>query len=123
MTAISLPFRIDGYGRVASTTDPSKIWADRVRSVLMTTIGERVMRPFFGSTVTEEVYDILDEVPELVFAAVSQAFSEYLPRLTFNDVQVVQEDEEDGYLFLEISYTLPDLVQDPVTQNVSIRID
>lgn len=123
MTAISLPFRIDGYGRVAVTSDPSKIWADRVRSVLMTSVGERLMRPFFGSTIADEVYDVLDEVPELVFATVSQAFSDYLPRLTFNDVAVVQEDDEDGTLSLEISYTLPDLVQDPVTQTVSIRID
>ena len=123
MTAISLPFRIDGYGRVTATSDPSKIWADRVRSVLMTSFGERVMRPYFGSTVADEVYDILDEVPELVFAAVSQAFSDFLPRLTFNDVVVVQEDEQNGTLSLEISYTLPDLVQDPVTETVSIRID
>lgn len=123
MTAISLPFRIDGYGRVTATSDPSKIWADRVRAVLMTSLGERVMRPFFGSTVADEVYDVLDEVPELVFAAVSQAFSDFLPRLTFNDVVVVQEDEQDGTLSLEISYTLPDLVQDPVTETVSIRID
>lgn len=123
MSAISLPFRIDGYGRVASTSDPSKIWADRVRSVLMTSLGERLMRPFFGSTVTDEVYDILDEVPELVFAAVSQAFADFLPRLTFNDVEVIQEDEEAGTISLEVSYTLPDLLQDPVTQTVSIRID
>lgn len=123
MTAISLPFRIDGYGRVTATSDPSKIWADRVRAVLMTSLGERVMRPFFGSTVADEVYDVLDEVPELVFAAVSQAFADFLPRLTFNDVVVVQEDEQDGALSLEISYTLPDLVQDPVTETVSIRID
>ena len=123
MTAISLPFRIDGYGRVASTTDPSKIWADRVRSVLMTTFGERIMRPGFGSSVAEEVYDILDEVPELTYSAVSQAFSDFLPRLQFNDVQIVSEVEGDGTISLEVIYTLPDLVQDPVTQTVSLRIN
>lgn len=123
MTAISLPFRIDGYGRVASTTDPSKIWADRVRSVLMTSFGERIMRPGFGSSVPEEVYDILDEVPELTYAAVAQAFSDFLPRLQFNDVQIVSEEEGDGTISLEVIYTLPDLVQDPVTQTVSLRIN
>lgn len=123
MTAISLPFRIDGYGRVASTTDPSKIWADRVRSVLMTSFGERIMRPGFGSSVSEEVYDLLDEVPELTYAAVAQAFSDFLPRLQFNDVQVVSEVEGDGTISLEVIYTLPDLVQDPVTQTVSLRIN
>lgn len=123
MTAISLPFRIDGYGRVGSTTDPSKIWADRVRSVIMTNVGERLMRPGFGSTVAEEVYDTLDEIPELTYAAVAQAFSDFLPRLQFNDVQVVSEDEQNGEISLEILYTLPDLVQDPVTQTVSLRIN
>lgn len=123
MRAISLPFRIDGYGRVTSTTDPSKIWADRVRTVLMTSLKGRIMRPLFGSTISEEVYDILDEAPEVIFAAVSQAFSDFLPRLNFEDVIVVDENAEDGTIYLEISYTLPDIVQDPVTQTVNIRID
>jgi phage baseplate assembly protein W len=123
MKAMSLPFRIDGYGRVASTSDPSKMWADRVRAVLMTSLGERIMRPMFGSTLTDEVYDIMDEVPELTFSAVSQAFADFLPRLDFNDVIVVEESEEEGIVSLEITYTLPDLLQDPVTQTVNIRID
>lgn len=123
MTAISLPFRIDGYGRVASTSDPNKIWADRVRSVLMTSIRERLMRPQFGSEVTAEVYDILDEAPELTYEAVASAFVEYLPRLTLNDVVLVSEDEQNGVVSLEVSYTLPDLVRDPVTQAVSLRIN
>jgi len=123
MRAISLPFRIDGYGRVTSTTDPSKIWGDRVRAVLMTSLNGRIMRPLFGSTISEEVYDVLEEAPEIIFAAVSQAFSDFLPRLNFEDVVVVDEDAEDGLISLEISYTLPDIVQDPVTQTVNIRID
>jgi len=123
MTAISLPFRIDGYGRVTATSDPSKIWADRVRSVLMTSLGERLMRPEFGSAVSEEVFDILDEVPELTYAAVSDAFTQFLPRLRLEDVQATQQDEENGSISLEISYQLPDLVQDPVTQTVSVRIN
>lgn len=123
MTAISLPFRIDGYGRVTSTTDPSKIWADRVRHVLLTSFGERLMRPGFGSSVTEEVYDIIDEIPELTYDAVGRAFADFLPRLQFNDVSLISEDEENGIISLEVSYTLPDLVQDPVTQTVSLRIN
>jgi phage baseplate assembly protein W len=123
MTAISLPFRIDGYGRVTSTTDPSKIWADRVRSVLMTSFGERIMRPGFGSSMSDEVYDVLDEIPELTYAAVARAFADFLPRLQFNDVVLLSEEEENGIVSLEISYTLPDVVQDPVTQTVSLRIN
>jgi phage baseplate assembly protein W len=123
MSAISLPFRIDGYGQVSSTSDPRKIWADRVRSVLMTSFGERVMRPTFGSDVADEVYDILDEVPELTYASVSQAFSDFLPRLTLEDVVAVSEDEENGVVSLEIQYRLPDIVQDAVTETVSIRIN
>lgn len=123
MTAISLPFRIDGYGRVSATTDPKKMWADRVRIVLMTSFGERIMRPAFGSTVTDEVYDVMDEVPELVEAAVSTAFTDFLPRLTLNSVDLLDADPANGLISLEVSYSLPDIVQDPVTQTVSLRIN
>jgi phage baseplate assembly protein W len=46
---IALPFSVDPYGKVTVASDQSKIWADRVRSVIGTFLRERVMRPEFGT--------------------------------------------------------------------------
>ena len=53
--AMSLPFSIDPYGKVSSTTDQKKIWADKVRSVLGTALRERVMLPTFGTLIPYEI--------------------------------------------------------------------
>lgn len=107
MTAISLPFRIDGYGRVASTDDPRIIWAGRVRSVITTMIGERVMRPTFGCDVMNEVFDAAEETPDLVEQDIRSAFSEWLPELTVEGVGLDLIDESTGELELSVVYTVP----------------
>ena len=63
--AISLPFSIDSYGNVASTKDQSKIWADRVRSVVGTTVGERLMRPDFGTSIPFATFSGRELVAEI----------------------------------------------------------
>lgn len=107
MTAISLPFRIDGYGRVASTTDPRLIWAGRVRSVIATMIGERVMRPDFGCDVMSEVFDSVEETPEIVEQDVRTAFSDWLPELEIESVSLDYVNEQTGEVELAVVYVLP----------------
>jgi hypothetical protein len=41
MKAISYRFRLDDYGRIYMTTDPKKIWMDRVLTLLSTVVGQR----------------------------------------------------------------------------------
>lgn len=107
MSAISLPFRIDGYGRVASTEDPRLIWAGRVRSVITTMIGERIMRPSFGCDVMNEVFDGAEETPELVEQDIRGAFSEWLPELEIEGVSLDYVDEMTGEVELSVVYKIP----------------
>lgn len=123
MSAILFPFSIDGYGRVASTTDPMRIWADRVRIALMTNIGERVMRPRYGSEVAGQVFDLIDDAPEMVYAAIAQVFTDALPTLELLDVLLLSTDEMNGEVSLEVVYRVPDLVTDPVTQAIDLRVN
>jgi len=123
VSAILFPFSIDGYGRVASTTDPMRIWADRVRIALMTNIGERVMRPRYGSEVAGQVFDLIDDAPEMVYAAIAQVFTDALPTLELLDVLLLSTDEMNGEVSLEVVYRVPDLVTDPVTQAIDLRVN
>lgn len=112
MRAISLPFRLDGYGRIATTSDTARIWADRARSVVSTQPGERVMRPTFGCSLPEDVLSAMDATPALVEAQVQDSFATWLPELTFTGLDVVEMSEADGEISVNVTYEVPTVQQD-----------
>jgi len=101
--AISLPFRFDESGSVSYTEDPIKIWQDRVVVVVMTGLGERIMRPTFGSEASQTVAENINDALVLLNQSISAAFSRWLPDLTLLDVQG-SVDPYDGYLVVQITY-------------------
>lgn len=104
--AISLPFSVDSYGKIGSTTDQSKIWADRVRSVLGTTIRERVMRPNFGTLIPFALFNTETGAISQVEAEVSKAFAQQLGLLNLQKVNVTV-DQYTNVLTVEAIYGLP----------------
>jgi uncharacterized protein len=116
MRAISLPFRFDGYGRVAASTDVARIWADRARTVVSTQPGERVMRPDYGCPLPEALFDTLEAMPELVEVEVSEAFQKWLPELRFDRIDLNYEDEANGEAEINIAYDIPTVQQDSATR-------
>lgn len=104
--AIALPFSIDPYGKVTQTTDQSKIWADKVRSVIGTALRERVMRPTFGTDIPSAVFESQEDADGRVQELVAVSFNSQLPRLTLQGVSTAF-DEYSGTLTLEITYALP----------------
>ena len=62
MTAISKPFRIPENGRVASTTDLEEAIKQRIIDVLVTTKGERVMRPIYGASSSDLLFEPMDDL-------------------------------------------------------------
>ena len=119
MKTISFPFRIDGFGNVATTTDPSRIWADRVRAVVSTYVGERIMRPDFGSNVARASFDVLSGLPDLLNSDMSVAFSRWLPGITFGGVTLTSDQE--GTTHLAVNYSIPTLEKNSDT-NYTITI-
>lgn len=103
---ISLPFSIDPYGKVASTSEQTKIWADRVRSTIGTTLKERVMRPNFGSNIAFSAFDTQTKAEEAIKTEVQQVFNTQLPLLKLGSV-TTSFDEYSGTVNTTISYSLP----------------
>lgn len=121
MTAISLPFRIDGYGRVAATSNELSMWADRVRTVITTYTGERLLRPTYGTEMPEDLFLAIADTPESVFADLSNAFSKFLPDLDLVDIAVIEEDEENGSVSLEIIYQVSSVTGTPQTVSLNYQ--
>ena len=101
--AISLPFQFDSSGMVANTSNISKILQDRVALVIMTKLGERVMRPGFGSDVPSVAFENIETAITLCRQSITTAFSTHLPSLTLTDI-IFQVDPIDFYLVADIRY-------------------
>ena len=104
--ALALPFAIDAYGGVSQTQDQSKIWADRVRSVIGTTLRERVMRPTFGTIIPYAMFENEDNAQAEIEVEVTRAFAEQLPLLRLSAVTTTS-DQYTNTLSVEIVYALP----------------
>lgn len=101
--AIALPFAFDSSGLVNHTSDEKKIWQDRVALVVMTNLGERVMRPNFGSEVPAMSFENIESATSLIKQAITTAFSKHLTALSLLDV-TFSVDPIDFYLIAEIHY-------------------
>jgi phage baseplate assembly protein W len=116
--AISLPFKIDDFGNVATATSQSKIWADRVRSVIGTGVGERVMRVSFGTQIPVNFFENVEFVAENIKEEVNQAFINSLPELELEETIVVI-DEALGTVTAEVKYLLPNRDQTAITIGIA----
>ena len=119
MKTISHPFRIDAHGHVADTNNPTKVNVDRVRAVLNTQVGDRPMRPSFGTDVESLIMD-LDRIGEAgVKRRVEQGFRDFLPDLRLQAVSLRfdREDSLTGTVLVE--FNGPDGATDVAT--VSFR--
>lgn len=106
-SAIAFPFSINQSGGVSFYKDnDAAIWQDRVRYVIFTQMGERVMRPDFGSRVQDLVFENNYSTTALATKIVAAAFAKWLPSLTLNNVVATPDDVNYG-LNLEIDYTIP----------------
>lgn len=122
MKTISLPFRLDGYGHVAATTDMSKIWADRVRSVVATSLGERLMRPSFGSPTPIHLFRNTEDIQSIMDVDVASAFQQWLPSLTYLGM-TFDEVGESAEVLIEIQYGVPGIAESISTVNIMIEVD
>lgn len=101
---IDFPFRIDGRGRTAGTTEEEHV-RDLIEQVIFTAPGERVNRPTFGSGLLGLVFepngDLLAAATE---AAVAGALQQWLGDLI--RVDRVEVESEESTLQVVVEYTL-----------------
>lgn len=104
--AISLPFKIDALGKVGASIQQSKIWADRVRSVIGTALGQRVYRPNFGSNAALASFEGEDLVVAQIENDINTAFGLFLPVLTVLGVDVAV-DPNTQIITVDVTYSTP----------------
>jgi uncharacterized protein len=103
----SFPFSVEPTGAMAMASGSTKL-EQSMRLILETYPGERPMRPKFGSTLRDYVFDATStektaEIAEVVRAAIEQ----WEPRVDVADVVVFPDDDRPGLLYIDIRYVVP----------------
>lgn len=113
-TTISLPFSINEFGNVATNSSQEKIWADRVRAAVGTTVGERVMRPGYGTEIASLVLSDAERSSESLKDQIRLAFTRDLSLLELSSTEISFDDEA-GVMAVEVVYSLPNQQVQTVT--------
>jgi hypothetical protein len=101
---IDYPFQFDRRGRTAATDDDEHI-RDMIEEFLLTSHGERVNRPDFGSGLLEMVFD--PNSPEVAAALqfrVQAGLQQWLGDLI--DVKRLEVSSRDAQLCIEVQYVV-----------------
>ena len=108
-TGIGFPFAINDVGQVATLTSDDNIRA-KVLQVLLTSPGERVMRPEFGCGLRDLLFDPNNDV---LAATTEFTAAKALQQLLIDEiiVQSVDVSSDDGTLQVEVAYTRRDALQ------------
>lgn len=73
---IKVPFRVGDRGEIAFVTDPISMAAQEIRTIVFTYIGERVMRPGFGSPVQLSLFGPIREEEDLMMTQLNEALNQ-----------------------------------------------
>ena len=112
----SIPFRVNNSnGGIAKQQNDDEKLKENLIHIIMTGIGERVMRRTYGGGMQQLLHDPNnDAMRAIVQHQLSKAIIENEPRVQLQGVDIVQND---GTLFAEIKYQVKQTQQ---TQSLSV---
>jgi phage baseplate assembly protein W len=114
MKAISFPFTLDPFGKTTSTNNQRKIYQDRVLTLLSTAVGERPMRPTYGTNIGVAMFENQGNVEKAINDAIRSAISRWIPELTVNNINI-KGFLDTGAVTVELNVSLPDFIEDSIT--------
>jgi phage baseplate assembly protein W len=103
---IAIPFRMDGNGRVVTTSDPDSQVRLHVLALLNTLPRERAMVPGYGVDSVRMVFSDLDEedVATQTTVMVRDAFKEWEPGVGLTTANVIPTRQGDGVAAVNVQY-------------------
>ena len=90
-----------------------------MRNLLLTSKGERVMQPEFGSTLTDVLFNQGEDVENEIDEAIREAVSNWLPYVIINEINMFQEGNQVD-VSIDFSVTLEPDSFDTLTFNINI---
>ena len=104
---LSLPLRGDNLNDFSLTRNAAQQSAFNLKNLLLTTIGERINQPEFGSRLKALCFEqIDDELPIRIENEVKRAVSRWLNYLQIQSVETLTRDGDKSKIFVKINYTV-----------------
>ena len=105
MTAFSVPFHVNVFGRVATTRSYEEEVQQRVEALLRTTLRERVMRPGYGVNLQSVLFEPSESVARLVLeTTVTDALQAYEPDVRVDTFEVIVDPENRSVVYVKLQY-------------------
>lgn len=106
-TGWAFPPTFDNQRGVNVMVSDEKDIEQSLKIILFTSYGERIMRPEFGSNLSDSVFDTVDSLTiNTLTDNITQAIVEFEPRITLHNVDVSTENIYDGELKIKLDYTI-----------------
>lgn len=119
MKAISYPFTLDAKGKVNYTESTSKIYLDRVLTLLSTNINQRPILQEYGTDIGTALFENDNSITTATSSAIREAMKNWLPEVTINNITVFEPDDE-GIANINIDLIFPNQVSS--TLNITTAI-
>lgn len=103
-TGWAFPLRVDPQGEIAMASFKEDV-RQAIKIIIGTALGERVMRPDFGSGLQRLVFEPVNTTTvSLVKHQVEQALIEWEPRIDLEEVRVTTDPATRNLLLIEVDY-------------------
>lgn len=104
---ILYPFGVGGSGGIDFTTDSVRRAVDHIQALIMTRVGERAMRPNYGSEIWSYVFEPAPNFASAELASrLSDAIARWEPSLRVLDVTPALMEADGTYIAVMISFTI-----------------
>ncbi|MGE3960553.1 MAG: GPW/gp25 family protein [Dehalococcoidia bacterium] len=102
----TFPPRVDDRGRIALASGTDELEA-AMRFILLTALGERVMRPEFGCRAWDYLYEPMNpNTLGLIETAVEDALLRWEPRVTVDRVVASEDATREAIVSVDVQYTV-----------------
>jgi len=119
MKTIRVPFEFDPSGRTAKVEGEFPVLATYIRTLLLTRIGERVMRPTYGSAVMDAVFEPMGpRFRAELEADIQDAVRTWEPEA---EIMALELHEEESTLNVELAFRAPNNISVPKYVEIHIN--
>ena len=119
MRAINFPFTLNPFGRADTITTESKIYLDRLLTLMSTQVGQRPMLPEYGTDLARALFENEDDFFLAARTAITNAVSLWLPELRIDKLELENLDEQ-GFANIKVIVELPGAKITSLTINTAI---